>query len=308
MKTFTFFILTILTLNLCAQHEFAPIGAEWYYTEMLSYNPPEAGYIKLTATKDSTINNKSVRVIEVVHAPDDTTQILEGYEYIHQSGDTIWYWKNNQFHQLYNFAMQKGDSILLYSEMLNQCTENDPYGWNKVDSVFTQTLNGLQLKSYSSVPINNSVWGFELYSCEIFGNLNYLIPQNKDCRYDGIWYGYLRCYADPINGVLIAHPTMKCDSTYTYSGPWSVGSFIKKTDAFSIYPNPVINELTINSCSPDFQIDNYEIIIVNTKGITVKTFCPKAETINVSDLTQGVYFLVITTNKKNLGYERFIKI
>lgn len=310
MKTFTFFILILFSLNLCAQHEFAPIGAEWYYTEMLSYNPPIEGYIKLTSIKDSSINNKSVRVIEVVHAPNDTTQILEGYEYIYQSGDTIRYWKNNQFHELYNFAMQTGDSILLYSEMLNQCSERVPYGWNMVDSVFTITLNGIQLKSYTSVPINNSVWGFEFYSCEIFGNLMYLIPQNKDCVYDGIWYGDLRCYADPINGILITHPTMKCDSTYTYTGPlWPDGvSLVKKTGEFFVQPNPASQEIVILGFDSNSQHNGYELKIMNINGAVVKSYNSPMKTIDISDLTKGTYFLIISINKKPIDYEKFIKI
>ncbi len=294
-----------------AQHEFAPIGAEWYYNKQHSYNPPEAGYIKITSIKDSIIENNEVRVLEIVYAPDDTTQILEGYEYLHQSGDTIWYWKNKQFHMLYNFAMQKGDSILLYSEMLNQCTGNDPYGWNRVDSVFTRTYNGLGLKAYSSIPINNSVWGFEKYSFEIFGNLYYLIPQNKDCVYDGIFHGPLRCYSDPVNGILITSlPGVKCDSTYTYTGPWipDYVSKYKKTSSFSVNPNPVSSEITIKWNETDMLIGNYEIEIINIRGIVVKSYKPALKTIDVSDLTKGTYFLGILINDKLIDYERFIKI
>jgi len=309
MKYLIGFFLLIIAILAQAQHEFAPIGAEWYYEKMLSHNPPEAGYIKLTSIKDSTIENKAVRVIEVLFAPDDTTQIVEGYEYLHQSGDTIWYWKNKQFHMLYNFALQKGDSILLYSEMLNQCTENDPYGWNKVDSVFTRTFNGLDLNAYSSIPINNSVWGYELYSFEIFGNLDYLIPQNKDCVFDGIFHGPLRCYSDPVNGILITSlPKVKCDSTYTYTGPINAFTALKRTGIFSVYPNPVVHELSIKGFDSEILCGNYEIKIINTKGFVIKSSKTALKTIDVSDLAKGTYFLIISINEKIIDYEKFIKI
>lgn len=309
MKYAIGFFLLILGFLAQAQHEFAPIGAEWYYEEMLSHNPPEAGYIKLTSIKDSIIVNKNVRVIEVLFAPDDTTQIVEGYEYLYQSGDTIWYWKNKQFHMLYNFAMKKGDSILLYSEILNQCTQNDPYGWNKVDSVFTRPFNGLDLNAYSSIPINNSVWGFEMYSFEIFGNLNYLIPQNKDCLYDGIFHGPLRCYSDPVNGMLVTSlPNVKCDSTYTYTGPINAITALKRTGIISVYPNPVVHELTIKGYDSDTLAGNYEIKIISIKGQVLKTYNPSLKTIEVSDLAKGTYFLTISINDKIIDYEKFIKI
>jgi hypothetical protein len=304
--------IILINQNIMGQFEFAPIGAEWYYTEILSYSPPEEGFIKLTSIKDSTINNKKVRVIEVVHAPDDSTRIIEGYEYIYQSGDTIWYWKSDQFHMLYNFSMQKGDSILLYSEMLNQCSENEPYGWNLIDSVFTKTFNGIQLKAYSSIPINNSVWGFQSFSCEIFGNLNYLIPQNRGCISDGIWYGPLRCYSDPVNGVLVTSlPSLKCDSTFTYSGPIDNGPYFFKPGLFSIYPNPVTNELLIDYSNNNNLQGFYELDILNTNGATVISYCcniSNTEVIDVSNLTKGTYFIIISKNKKLLHYEKFIKI
>lgn len=296
-------LIITMSINLYAQHEFAPIGAEWYYEKMKSYNPPEYGYIKLTSLKDTIIQNKKSRVIEVVYAPDDTTQIIEGYEYLHQSGDTIWYWKSNQFHMLYNFSMQEGDSILLYSEMLNQCTEDDPYGWNKVDSVFSKTYNGIELKAYTSVPVNNSVWGFENYSCEIFGNTNYLIPQNKGCVYDGIWHGPLRCYSDPENGVLITHHTMKCDSTTTY--PVSVSSF-NDEEIFTFFPNPVYERLFIDGYKRNTS-DKYNIVISDVNGSIVASYESKITELNVSSFTKGVYFITISSYNKIIKHEKIIK-
>lgn len=301
-------ILLISSLLAQAQHEFAPIGAEWYYEKMLSYNPPEAGYIKITSIKDSVIENKDVRVLEVIFAPDDTTQILEGYEYIYQSGDTIWYYKNKQFHMLYNFAMQKGDSILLYSEMLNQCGDN-PYGWNKVDSVFKHTYNDLEIRAYSSDPINNSVWGFQEYSYEIFGNSHYLIPQNIDCIYDGIFHGPLRCYSDPIHGILITSlPEMKCDSTYTYIGPINVNDVSTKARLLSVYPNPVVEVLSITGFDYNTLPDNCKIKIINKKGQVIESYASTLKTINVSHLAKGTYFLGISINDKIIDYEKFIKL
>ena len=310
MKQFFVAIFLVASLVSFAQKEFAPIGAEWYYEKMLSKNPPEAGYIKLTSIKDSTIENKAVRVIEVVFAPNDSTQIVEGYEYLHQSGDTIWYWKNKQFHMLYNFAMQKGDSILLYSEMINQCSMNDPYGWNRVDSVFTRTYNGLTLKSYTSSPINQSVWGFEMHTSEIFGNLNYLIPQNKGCSYDGIAHGPLRCYSDPVHGVLFTSmPQMKCDSTYTYTGPLvpDRAEVHSNSSRFVVSPNPVSHKLDIRGDDVDCQPGTYEFMIVNLSGSIVKTIHSVKESIDVSDITNGAYFLIVAENKKIVDSVKFLK-
>jgi len=204
--------------------------------------------------------------------------------------------------------MQKGDSILLYSEMRNSCSENEPYGWNLVDSTFIKGFNGLPLKAYSSIPIKNSVWGFDSYSCEIIGNLRYLIPQNVFCGvYDVPLDGPLRCYSDPVHGILVTSlPKVKCDSTYSYK-PVNI-SIISKIEEFSIYTNPVQSELTIMSNDQQFKSGNCQIEIININGEIVKNYDSFSETIDISNLTRGIYFLIISKNKKPITYEKFIKI
>jgi hypothetical protein len=118
------FILFVLLLANChsgfSQPEFAPIGAEWYYFEYESFNPPQANYIKHSCIKDSIIAGKNVKVIQKklyrCNGPVDM-----GYEYLDRNGDTISNWKSVEFHVLYNFYLPKGDSILLYSEMPDYC-------------------------------------------------------------------------------------------------------------------------------------------------------------------------------------------
>lgn len=71
--------------------------------------------------------------------------------------------------------------------------------------------------------------------------------------------------------------------------------------SLSIYPNPVNSQVTIDSKA---KIEN--IIILNITGKTVMTFIPSSNTINVSDLTNGIYFLQIQTGK-GLVRKKFIK-
>jgi len=69
----------------------------------------------------------------------------------------------------------------------------------------------------------------------------------------------------------------------------------------SIYPNPTSDNLTIDT------EDNIEsIIIVDIMGKQVKTFIPTANTIDVSSLVKGIYFLQIPT-ANGIFNNRFIK-
>jgi len=68
-----------------------------------------------------------------------------------------------------------------------------------------------------------------------------------------------------------------------------------------IYPNPANSQLTINTKE---QIQSIHIIDVT--GKTVKTITPKGNTIEVSDLTKGIYFLQAQT-ENGIVNTRFIK-
>ena len=70
------------------------------------------------------------------------------------------------------------------------------------------------------------------------------------------------------------------------------GSSIATADesVLSIYPNPVKDVLTINYDKAISQIDVYDV-----NGKLVKTFTTVGSTINVSDLSSGVYMLNMQT-------------
>jgi hypothetical protein len=69
----------------------------------------------------------------------------------------------------------------------------------------------------------------------------------------------------------------------------------------SIYPNPATAQLSINS---DLKIERIEIM--NVMGKTVKTIVNPSNTVDVSELTVGVYFLQVQTDK-NVVSKKFIK-
>ena len=74
------------------------------------------------------------------------------------------------------------------------------------------------------------------------------------------------------------------------------------TNDLSIYPNPVSSQLRINNANPSI---NY-IEILDVTGKTVKTINSNYKTVNVSDLTKGIYFLQVYT-EDGLINKKFIK-
>jgi hypothetical protein len=310
MKYIATTILIFSFFWVLAQKEFAPIGAEWYYNKAASYNPPVIGYVKHKCIKDSIIEGQKVKVLEITHSPNDYTTIFLGHEYILQKGDSIFYWKSGAFHILYNFSLQKGDSLLLYSEMLNQCEEKTNYGWSKVDSTYTTTINNVPLRAYYSSSTNGSIWGLEgigLPIYETIGSLYYLFPQNVFCGiYDGFTQlGSLRCYTDDSLGFFQFNQRERCDSTTNY--PISI-DIISKNNMFEVYPNPSFDMITIdykgNETISGFKYVLYDVI--GNKRVE-KGIDGNKTNIDISFLNKGSYILLIKSENKIIDYEKILK-
>lgn len=297
MKTTLVFILILTTcLTGFTQIEFAPIGAEWYYSQYESYNPPQVHYIKHTCIKDSTIIGKRVKVLQKTKFKYGGVTVNLGYEYLHQSGDTIFYWKSGKFHVLYNFSLSKGDSILLYSEMPNQCLDKTPYGWSRIDSVYFDTINNHHLKAYYSVHKKASVWGFDSFPIiEKIGSTQYLLPQNAFCGImDGEpQIGHLRCYSDPEIGNF-QYDNVPCDMITSWPDSFTQ---LNTNSLFTLYPNPVVDELTIEYNEAWDTRFNLDLFDLSGKLVNSRTFCPGAK-IDLSYLHQGLYSIIIYNNNK----------
>ena len=82
----------------------------------------------------------------------------------------------------------------------------------------------------------------------------------------------------------------------------SVGIDAATANAINIYPNPVQNELFIEMAEGQIT----EINILDLSGKIVRSIIDNTKTIDVSDLTQGIYFLKIRT-ENDASATQFIK-
>jgi hypothetical protein len=82
------------------------------------------------------------------------------------------------------------------------------------------------------------------------------------------------------------------------------------TSAIKIYPNPSQGLLTISLSNGAFEQLNYKVSIINSQGRKIlemeKSLSSNSNTIDVSGLRNGYYFLVLETSSQKI-IERFIK-
>lgn len=110
-------------------------------------------------------------------------------------------------------------------------------------------------------------------------------------------------------------PVAGGDRTYTINGnanlifTWNVAGFVtsirdnKLAGKIQMYPNPVRNELTINSTS-----DIRKVIITNTLGKVVGNVAYNSnKTINTSNLSKGLYFVTFIGADGNKVTQKLIK-
>ncbi|MCO6500610.1 MAG: T9SS type A sorting domain-containing protein [Vicingus serpentipes] len=74
------------------------------------------------------------------------------------------------------------------------------------------------------------------------------------------------------------------------------------TNKISLFPNPTSNQLTLDS---EMNID--EATIFDVSGQVIKSIVLNSNTIDVSELSDGVYFLRVTTEKGQIFNQKFIK-
>lgn len=173
-------ILVFLSISsVFAQHEWAPIGAEWYYSYREGAATPATGYFHLHSYKDTLIGTKECKVIakHLVNATGETS--FQGYEYIYSdiAENKVYRYLFETFYLLYDFNKKTGDTLVI----------KVPSSATKLDSITLVVESESQINLSDSVNLRtqNLKPVFELSSpgykfngeiVENMGNLYYFFP------------------------------------------------------------------------------------------------------------------------------------
>ena len=300
MKIKLTFLFAVLCLTGFSQVEWAPIGAEWYYTYREGAFTPSAGYYKLGATKDTIIDSKKCFILTKQLVSSLGEESFQGQEYIYNDtiNNRVFRYLFGQFYLLYDFSKEVGDTIVIKEPL--SATEYDSIVV-KVDSIsYDDYSDQVRLKSqYVSVIFDlRSKWDFFGKNTEKLGNQYYFFPTNQlEC--DGGCPQPLRCYSDKDLEYHQYYSWLPCDTIYTYS---------EMPDKLNlrIYPVPFENFLTIET-GTDFG-KNCNIELFNNSGILVLRQSSFFDRI-VLDMTHfdtGCYIIRIRT-KENVYIKKIIK-
>ena len=239
MKHLYIFLLAIFITCSAKAQVFAPIGAEWYYTNIESFFGPSQGYEKIRVVGDTVIQGKNCRVLNRILMTTWNGAYTLPNTYLHISGDTVFRMApDTTFSVLYNFGAQPG-----YSWVTKEWLWSQNAGYVDititVDSISTMQHNGHQLRQlHLSTDHNLLSFGYRGTITETLGGANYMFLEDYAMSHDDIRVN-LRCYSDPVFGNYQADPSIPCTQMISAT-PENNPVFPHK-----IYPNPTAGTVNI---------------------------------------------------------------
>lgn len=280
-KQFLSLIIILMAMGLSYGQDFAPIGAEWYYSEHNGGAAPTGSeYVLYKSVKDTTILDRAAKKIErTYYRYNGDTNYLSPY-FITQIQDTVFLYNPelNKFGRLYIFNSTKGDTLTL-DIPFQQLLVTDKTSFRLiVDSVVIESFNGVDIKKYQITAIDGFSWISNWY-IDRAGALDWFIPRGAIYPEAG---GPLRCYHD--NEVDIKLVSYDCDYRL-------ISKIISnKYDELLIYPNPTNGLFKIKTVK---KIDKVEIF--DNLGKLIKSTCETE--INLTGFQTGTYFIKIEIGK-----------
>ena len=110
MKKLISIIVLISFSGLIFGQGFAPIGAIWHYSQG-TINPDMTSFKTIESISDTIINGQLCRKMIEVERMFDTTSV--NYHFMYSENDSVFFFGDNDFHLLYDFGANTGDTIIL---------------------------------------------------------------------------------------------------------------------------------------------------------------------------------------------------
>lgn len=291
---FSFLFLTGVAKVGFTQTDFAPIGAEWYYSPWCLNVQYDCDYYTLKVLHDTIVAGKNARFVQYYHAgiPIDEASLI-----VYSDSGKVFYYLDTSFYLLYDFNLSAGDTMIsaVDSRANYYSTYGEPnsivYFKSLVDSIGLITIDGVNLKIqfFDLISPLNDIgfyqWRHYGPVIEKIGDINFSFLGHSESFIMTGFEGHIRCYSDSqINYQPYSHA---CDFVL------EALDIKNKSNELIIYPNPVSDLLSFNIYSNE---KYFNISIYNSQCRLIRNqFSSKME-IDVSDLSPGLYLLRINEN------------
>ncbi|MDL2262043.1 T9SS type A sorting domain-containing protein [Bacteroidales bacterium OttesenSCG-928-I21] len=300
-----------------AQPEFAPIGAEWYYTYSFGCCPEEY-FHRVISEKDTIIEGSNCRILKQRYSSDsaDMQYIINMDYIIKQEQNKIYHYYLNQFNLFMDFGVQVGDTAQ-FAFMFKEFYHNDIEWFNrdtiltarfKIEDIETDIEN---LKTFKSRIIDEDIYKFDgvyhapyIYTyMEKVGYYDKFMPilDNGGGYPDIVSYFWVRCYSDA-NFSFISDEWAAIDLPCNYSIYCNLNTpQIKKN--IEIYPNPFNESISILANNGK----SVEIIDILGKNVYYSDLVDETTEISTNHLPKGIYFAKIKNKDNSVQILKIVK-
>lgn len=292
-------LLSICSLKLSAQMEWAPVGAKWHYELPYNYGNAET-YLKIESIGDTVINGISCKILEQVCVRDP---YLNREYYTYKSNDIVWVYDGDEFRVLYDFTVQPQGEWTAYGPSLYHTC--DTVTNLVVEFEGYEEILGTSYR-YVIVTLPEFGWSFSICGSEQtkisekFGSYGYMFPQDI-CVIDAPYPCFLRCYEDSEFGFYSTGVSDSC--TYEYG----VGiKELQLANNIKVGPNPVSGILNIELIG---LVDKSVFWIYSSTGKLIfnAAITDNYTKIDMSTFSKGNYILKIY-HEGNFSAGKIIKL
>lgn len=272
-------------------HEFAPMGAEWYYAFQGHWID---GYVRMVSLGDTVMEgyycrmiNKDLYIYSVLY--DSLYHYTIGNEFVMQRQDSVFLYRNGHFCPLFDFGAEIGDTWVVPGTE-EYCDES--FGIVHVVGNGREDINGHILRYVLVVDDPDSDWGYAYYSpsdtikiVESIGPIGtYMFPEQR-CEIDVSEGGPLRCYQDGEIGP-VSYFFNNCD----YINDIYQSCDEEPNNDWIVFPNPVKDGFFI-------RVQDSEGIVEVLDGLGRKVYSGAIDKemnyISISHCSQGLYHVRI---------------
>lgn len=303
----TAIILTFyITINAQEVHEFAPVGAEWYYN-YAETDGPYGHFKNVISEKDTTIDGENCRVLKQYF--DNIGTSTESY-IIKQNFGKIYYYYKNEWNLLFDFDVQVDDTVeftFRYGKYNNETEQTTDTVFSARFVIQNIEINSQNLKSIVSEIIEEDIpisEGEPIFCCFTYTytekiGLNYpigvpgysgFIPYFDNLPHVAVdLLEFLRCYSDSEFSFISdtwTETSLACDNSVLDIDD------LETKENIIIFPNPSTG--IVNIISTEYTL----ISIFDITGKIVAQYSVNANEDFSFTQTAGMYIVKSETKNK----------
>jgi hypothetical protein len=311
--TFGSFECNVKGKKMTTNAEFAPIGAEWYYTYTFGCCPEEH-FNHVVSEKDTIVEETSCRVLRQYY--DNSNTASETY-IIRQEQGKVYYYYQDRFNLFIDFGVQVDDTVT-FSFIYKYSNYSLPLKDTIVSARFHVediTTNAQNLKTFRAKVLEEDVHKL----CEVFNYFDYLShytytekiglhgefmpvfgnaphPDEDVCR-------WLRCYSGA-NFSFMSDEWSAISLPCDYFIAIATDIDIPPNENIKIYPNPFNNNLFVFANNGK----NINIVDVAGKVVYYSELSNGINEISTGHFSTGIYFVKISNKDNSTQTFKMVKL